>query len=364
MDESQLSERKKRILKAIIEAHIAYGEPVGSKYLAKDQQLACSSATIRNEMAELESMGYLEQPHTSAGRIPSEAGYRFYVNQLLDRYSMTAGEIAEINRTLRRKLNEMDQILAEASRLASNLTNYTAIAVKPRRASVAVTRFECLYVDSRNFILIMLFPGGTVKSKNIRLSVPVTAAQTALLGSLLNLLVAGKSADQFNLPLMLELENRLGSASALANPILKTIYETMSEVDGGDLRVEGVNRLLQYPEYADVNELRQLIDLFERKDELLDLVCARAESDQINICIGSENTVQVMNHSTLVFKTIRSGNRVLGAIGVIGPRRMDYGRVISTIDNLAFGIDHLLSDADNHTEKGALPPDSPTADKT
>ena len=127
---SILSDRKRKILQAIVEAHIADGGPVGSKYLAQDKQLACSSATIRNEMAELEAMGYLEQPHTSAGRIPSELGYRFYVDSLIERYSMTNSEIEAINRTLREKLRELDDILSDASRLASSLTNYTAVAIK------------------------------------------------------------------------------------------------------------------------------------------------------------------------------------------------------------------------------------------
>ena len=140
MGTSELSERKRFILQAIVESHIRYGEPVGSKYLAENQQLTCSSATIRNEMAELESMGYLEQPHTSAGRVPSELGYRFYVNSLLQQYRMTAGEIEAINTSLQTKLAEMDQLLSEASRIAASVTNYPGIAVKHRRTEATISR--------------------------------------------------------------------------------------------------------------------------------------------------------------------------------------------------------------------------------
>ena len=155
---NDLSERKKLILKAVVESHIEYGEPVGSKSLQQLPGIRCSSATIRNEMAELEEMGYLEQPHTSAGRVPSQLGYRFYVDQLIEHYAMTAGEINQINSILKSKTEELDQILLAASKLASSLTNYTGLAVKPKRNSVSVTRFEIAYIDNCNFVLIMTTP--------------------------------------------------------------------------------------------------------------------------------------------------------------------------------------------------------------
>ena len=164
----ELSERKKLILKAIIDAHIAGGEPVGSKYLVESKQIACSSATIRNEMAELEAMGYLEQPHASAGRVPSERGYRFYVDSLIEHYAMTAREIGQINQLLQSKMAELDQILLTASRVASNLTNYTGFAVKPGTSSVNVRRFDVVFLDERTFILVMVASGGQVKTRTLR----------------------------------------------------------------------------------------------------------------------------------------------------------------------------------------------------
>ena len=164
-----LSERKKLILKAIVEAHIAEGEPVGSKSLMANQQIVCSSATIRNEMAELEAMGYLEQPHTSAGRVPSEKGYRFYVDSLIEHYAMTAREIYQINELLKAKMAELDQILLTASKVASSLTNYTAFAIKPKAQAVGISRFDAVYMDEKSFILVMIAPGNRVKTKHVRL---------------------------------------------------------------------------------------------------------------------------------------------------------------------------------------------------
>ena len=152
----ELSERKKLILKAIVESHIECGEPVGSKSLMALPGINCSSATVRNEMAELEELGYLEQPHASAGRVPSQLGYRFYVDQLIERYAMTQGELAQIHRILKAKSDELDQILLAASRLASSLTNYTAIAVKPRTCSASASSFRATFIDGYNFVLIML----------------------------------------------------------------------------------------------------------------------------------------------------------------------------------------------------------------
>jgi heat-inducible transcriptional repressor len=166
---SELSERKKLILKAVVEAHIDGGEPVGSKSIMQSNMLSCSSATIRNEMAELEELGYLVQPHTSAGRVPSEAGYRFYVDTLVEQYAKTTHEVAQINQLLRIKMDEIDQILDMASRLASSMTNYTGIAIKPKMSTVTMTKFEIISMDLNNFAIVMITSGGAVKTKKVKI---------------------------------------------------------------------------------------------------------------------------------------------------------------------------------------------------
>ena len=339
-----LSDRKNKILQAIIEAHIAEGAPVGSKFLSQDKQLACSSATIRNEMAELEALGYLEQPHTSAGRVPSERGYRFYVDALLERYRTTNNEIDDIRRSLDNKLHELDDILSDASRLASSLTNYTSIAVRPRPAFVRVERYEAMYVDPRNFVLVMLFHGGAVKTKYVRVDFDIEAYDLQTICRLFNAKLINLTSEAITISLICALEREAGHAAPLVSPIIKTVYEAMSELDGGEVQVQGVNRLLEYPEYADVDSLKSMLGMFEHKDALLDLVAADSENDDVHIYIGSENTVDVMNNSTLVYRQIKRGGRVVGAIGIIGPRRMNYSKVIETINQLAEGIDHAIGD--------------------
>lgn len=346
--DKQLSERKRRILQAIVEAHIAYGEPVGSKYLAQAAALSCSPATIRNEMADLEEMGYLEQPHTSAGRIPSEKGYRLYVDDLRRHYRMAAEEIAEIGRTLRYKLNEVDAILSDASRLASAFTHYTSIAVKPRPASVRVERYESMYIDPRNLVLVMLFHGGVVKTKYVRLDVDMAMGELPRVTALLNRYLINLTSDRITPALIRALENEAGHAACLVLPIVRTVCEAMNELDGGDVKVQGVERLLDYREYADVDHMKDMLSMFEHKDALLDLVASGADEGQdVHVYIGRENSMDVMSHSTLVYRQIRQGGKLIGAIGVIGPCRMDYSKVIETLNQLADGIGHVIDGEEN-----------------
>ncbi len=337
----ELSERKKQILRAIVDAHISMGEPVGSKYLAESSSLSCSSATVRNEMAELEEMGYLEQPHTSAGRVPSVAGYRFYVDSLLQQYSITAKEIEQINYTLRGKLAELDSIMTRAARLASSITNYTALSVK-KSNSIVIQKFEIMYIGSHDFILLMLTATNAVKNKTVHSEVELTREDTERLAALLNTYLAGRTSDEINLTIIYTIESAMQDKSDIVAPTVKAAYETLSELDEGEMRLEGLNRLLEYPEYADVEHMRSLMGLMENKNDLMEIISSGNDSDDVRVFIGSENSVDAMKNSTLVFKTIRRDGKPVGAIGIIGPCRMDYSRVIATIDRLAAGIDDAL----------------------
>jgi len=330
----ELSERKKLILKAIIDAHIENGEPVGSKLLTFNKQIACSSATIRNEMAELEDMGYLEQPHTSAGRIPSEAGYRFYVDWLIDRYNLTQSEISQLQMNLRQKQMELDSIMQTAVTLASKMTNYTALAVKPRQPRIVVKRYELIRLDETTVVLVMVI-GNVVKSKYIRSIRPITAEAAQLLSSVLNRCATGITAAEMTLPMMMEMERMMGEYDYLVSPIIKAVCETISAFDGGDIRFEGINRLLSYPDFYDMDRLRDMLALFEKKDSLLEILSDEARNDSLQVFIGRENVVKVMDNSTLVLKAIVDDGKTVGAIGIIGPTRMDYRRVIATIEHLS-----------------------------
>lgn len=355
MEQHGLSERKKQILKAIVDAHIEGGGPVGSKAILQNRQLNCSSATIRNEMAELEEMGYLEQPHASAGRIPSELGYRFYVDSLIEHYAMTTSEIAQINNLLRAKMGELDQILAAASNLASSLTNYTGIAVKPRLNSVNISKYETIYLEPDHYILVVVASTGAVKTKHIRTDAPVTAAAVARLAAALNLHMSGLCADQINLRIIMDFENHMGADAGMATQVVKVIYDLLGELDQGEMNVSGLNHLLQYPEYSDRGQFQELLGALEKKEDILNLVSGAENRDDINVLIGSESRVEVMNNSALVFKPIVKDGRTLGAIGVLGPRRMDYAKVLATLEGLSGNIENLIQSGKQLKNEGDSP---------
>ena len=345
MQNDQLSKRKQQILKAIVDAHINHGEPVGSKYLSQDSRISASSATIRNEMAELEEMGYLVQPHTSAGRVPSVEGYRYYVDALVRQYAETRSEIDEINERLKYKLTEMDKILAEASHLASSFTDYTGIAFKTGSGKARINRFDAVYISQRSFHLVMTFSGEIVKSKTLSLGFGIKREDVSRFTEAANLYLVNLTSDEITMPIIMKIEALMGSSSAIVHPAIKAIWGAMSELDTADIKVEGVNKLLRYPEYSDVSKLRELLGVLEEKDKLLDVISSKqTTSEGINVYIGTGKDGDVMGDTTVIFKNVSVGDSQV-AIGVIGPRRMDYHKVIEMINKLAFGIDRMVSDS-------------------
>ena len=345
MDDSRLTPRKMQILKAIVDAHIAGGEPVGSKYLSQDQKISCSPATIRNEMAELEEMGYLMQPHTSAGRVPSELGYRYYVDALVHQYANTRAEIDEINETLRYKLTEMDEILSEVSRLAASFTDYTGIAFKPGAGKVRIVQFKSVLLSGRDFLLVMTFEGDIVKTKTVHLPFSIGEDVLRRFTEALNIYLLNQPSDSITMSTIMKLEAIMGSAGAMVHPTVKAIYETMNELDTADVKLEGITKLLQYPEYSDISDFRNLMGMLEEKERLMDVISREADQDSdIHVYIGTEDQSDAMRNTALIFKKVNIGGKEL-AVGVIGPKRMNYSKVIEMLNGLASGIDRMFGEA-------------------
>lgn len=339
----ELNERKKMILKAIIEAHVKEGEPVGSKYLTQNKQIALSSATIRNEMAELESLGYLEQPHTSSGRVPSEYGYRFYVNSLMQKYRMSQNELARMNALAKSRLAEVDRLLENATRLAATLTNYTSIAIQPKQSTTAVEQFKTVLLSEHKFMLVMIDGSGNIKTSQIHTDEFLNDDILSRLELMLNVKVANRPVDDITVSLVMEMERSFGEGEGIISPTVKAICEEMGHGQGGDLKLSGVNHLLEYPEFSDARQFKDLLGVFEEKRDILKLVTDTGEEDGPQVIIGSENALSEMKNSTIVFQKIKSGGNVVGAIGIIGPRRMDYSKVISTVEYIAENISQMLN---------------------
>lgn len=338
--DDRLTPRKLQILKAIVDAHISNGEPVGSKYLSQDVAIPASPATIRNEMSELEAMGYLVQPHTSAGRVPSELGYRLYVDALIRQYTETKSEIDEINERLRYKLTEMDDILAEASRLAASFTDYTGIAFKAGAGKVRVHRFNSVLLSPSDFLLVMSFGEDVVKSKKVHISHNIDEDVLRRFTEALNIYLVNLTSDEITMSIIVKLEAIMGSAAEMVHPSIKCVYEAMAELDSADVKLDGIAKLLQYPEYSDVTKLRSLLGVLEEKDKLMEVISTNSNGDDgIHVYIGKDEN-DVMRGTTLIYKSVNvGGNQV--AIGVIGPQRMNYSHVIDMISQLASSIEQL-----------------------
>jgi heat-inducible transcriptional repressor len=208
---------------------------------------------------------------------------------------------------------------------------------------VNITRFETLYIDSHSFVLVMLLSSGAVKTKNVRLETAVEQETVSKLGEALNACLGGLSADQITLPIIMKLEALMGVDSRVVNPIIKCIYDVMSEMDHGELKFSGLGRMLQYPEYSDKDKLSEILSTFEQKEDLLDLVSKNTDNE-LGVFIGSESSVKVMDQSTIVFKPIKKNGRTVGAVGIIGPRRMDYAKVLATLESIGGNISNIIDE--------------------
>ena len=345
--DKKLSERKKQILRAVVEAHIATGEPVGSKYLTDNAGINFSSATVRSEMADLEEMGYLEQPHTSSGRVPTKLGYHFYIDSLMNGYKLSAMETMELSNTLKGKIGELDSLMTSVSKLVSSLTNYTAVALKAENRERTVDRFSYMILDAHSFLIVMRMSDSGVVTKQIQTHVLVDDRLLKRLTQLLTKYLARTPAREISFSVVMTIEHEIGVGGAIVAPSVKAVYEAIGGSADADLRFEGVNRLLEYPEFSDIDKIRGMLEMMENKQEMIKIL-SEADSDKVNIYIGGDEQEGLVDNSALIFKKLTIGGRVVGAIGVLGPSRMDYSKVISTMEYLSRQISVLFG--------GALPP--------
>jgi heat-inducible transcriptional repressor len=334
-----LSERKKRILRSIIDAHIAMGEPIGSKYLVTSAEIPFSSATIRNEMVELEEMGYLEQPHTSAGRVPTQLGYRFYVDSLMESYKLTAAEIVALNNMLKSKIGELDSIIQNASKLVANLTNYTSVAIKASEKET-VRSFSYMILDEHNFLMVMKTSGDNVKTKQVHADILLDENNVSRLFKLLNAYCVNVTPDDITYSTIVKMESAMGGAARLVNPAIKAFYDAVATASDSNVRFEGVNKLLEYPEFSNVEQLKRVFSMLENKEDFLDIL-SRSEADKVNVFIGNEEN-NFASNSAFIFRPLTVDGKVIGAIGVFGPSRMDYSKVISTVEYLTQKITGII----------------------
>ena len=350
----ELSERKKRILRTVIEDYIDTAEPVGSKTVAGELGMDVSPATVRNEMSELEALGFLEQPHTSAGRVPSPQGYRLYVNELMERHRLSLEETEEINRSMKTRLTQLDKALADAGQLTSRLTEYPAYALYTAAAQTTITRFDIIFVDANTFIIVAMLSNNTVKNKLVRLPFRTEPETLVKLSTVFNASFTNLTEENITAPLISSTERALGDSLGLVAVAAGFAIEALTEVKRSQTYVSGASHLLTHPEYRDVDKAQRLMNYLSDGAGLLKLPAP--ESESVKITIGPENLAEELKDSSVVVAKYNAGDNLQGIIGVVGPTRMDYSKVAARLSYIAQGLSWLLSggftlmDDPNNTE--------------
>ena len=343
----EMNERKRKILHTIITEYVSNAEPVGSRHIAKNLDLGLSSATIRNEMADLEEMGYLEQPHTSAGRVPSDKGYRYYVNELMGRYEIKQQDIDILKSAMEMKINQFDKVIRQTSMLLSKLTNYTAVLMAPEMKHGAIKTIELIPIDETSILVVLVTNDGIMKNKRLYIPNNVNQEMIPQISNLLKQKLTGLWLDEIDVRKINEIKVALGSNYEMIFPILDFITDVIDDVQKEtEIYLSGVTNIFDFPEYKDVYRAREFIEFLDDKKSIAKML-SEAETDKehpIHIKIGSENDLDIMQGLSLVTADYHLGGRMAGKLGIIGPTRMDYSKVIANINQISTYLERLLNE--------------------
>ena len=338
-----LTERQKKILRAVVDSYVATAEPVGSKSIAAQPDMQYSSATIRNEMAYLTEQGLLEQPHTSAGRIPSPAGYRLYIDELMQDYRLSRDETQSLSQVMTDKLEEFDKAIAQVGQLISKLTNLPAYAVATKSRAVTVQRFELIQTAPYTFILVLLMSTEAVHNKLIKLPVNADPQDLKSLVAMLNASLTDLTHDEITPQLLSKIQRNAGSAANLVAVIVEFAMKTIEDEQKKEVFVTGQTKLLGQPEYQDINKATELISHLD-EDVISTLPVPDAESS-VKILVGPENVSQALKETSVVMARYDLGDGMQGMLGVVGPTRMDYAQVAARLSYFAEGLGKMFSKA-------------------
>lgn len=330
----ELSERKEKILHAVIRNYLETGEPVGSRTISKYTDLNLSSATIRNEMSDLEEMGYIIQPHTSAGRIPTDKGYRFYVDQMLhekiEELSEREKQVAEKEDLLFEKVDKVETMLQNMANVLATNTNYTTMVSAPQSKGNKIKFIQLSLLDEKQLLCTVVSDKNRVVNKIITIDEEVSQEIIVRLNVAINTALAGLSLEEINLGVISALTSQAGNLENLVNQILKTITETISTEEQMKIYTSGATNIFKYPELSDKERASQLLSTLEEKSQLTELINKDDETG-IQVYIGNETPVQSMKDCSVVTATYELESGFKGTIGIIGPKRMDYEKVVETL---------------------------------
>ena len=345
----ELTNRKKRILRAIVEIYIATAEPVGSKAVAQQAGLDISSATIRNEMADLTEMGYLEQPHTSAGRVPSPMGYRLYVNELMGEHRLTMQETQRINDALNLKMEELDRVIDRAGKVLSQISDYPVFTAAAPKKRVTVKRYDMLMVEENAFIAVVMTDNSVVKNKLIHMPDQVSDPQLQMLSTVLNSSFVGLTLEEMEEALDKMEARSAPSAFQLISLVVRFAMEVLSEQASQNIHTLGITHLLEHPEYKSLDKAKPLMNYLAEENNTSKLPVPLEDGQNMNILIGPENVSEALKDTSVIMASYDIGDNMRGVIGVVGPTRMDYAKVTARLSYFADSLTRMFG-------KGELPP--------
>lgn len=342
----KLDERKLKILQAIIRTYLETGEPVGSRTISKYSDLNLSSATIRNEMSDLEEMGYILQPHTSAGRIPSDQGYRLYVDTMLDD---KAQEVQDMKAELEEKADKIDALLKRVAKLLAVNTNYATMVSGPRYASKKVKFIQMTAVDEDSLLTVIVLDNNDVKNEMIHLTEPMDEETLLKLNFILNTTLNGLDVMEMNLAVIQTIKEQMGAHNTVIDSVLEVIGNALTENEDLEIYTSGATNILKYPELADKSNAAQLLNAFEEKEALNEWIEREPlepgkENHAIQVYIGGETQVESMKDCSMVTATYRLNDGVYGRIGIVGPKRMDYDKVVATLQSMMAQLDDIFKE--------------------
>ena len=341
----ELSDRKKKILRAIVDSYIRTAEPVGSKTISQMPGMDFSPATIRNEMADLTALGLLEQPHTSAGRIPSAAGYRLYVDELMQDYRLSVDETRSINQAMELKMQEFDKAISAVGKMVSQMTNLPAYAMAAQGSGNSVKRFDLILAEQGSFILVVMMRDNSVKNKLIRLPLDVQESDLKVLSAVLNASLTDLTADEITPEVLARVSRSAGSAASLVPVIVDYVTELLRQ-QHSEVYMTGQARLLSQPEYHDVDKAQELLASLD-EETISNLPATLAQSGKTQILVGPENVAKGLKDTSVVVTKFDIGDGMQGMIGVVGPTRMDYAQITARLSYFAENLGKMFNKNQN-----------------
>ncbi|MGO1370025.1 heat-inducible transcriptional repressor HrcA [Senegalia sp. (in: firmicutes)] len=336
--------RKLKILQAIIHNYIINAEPIGSRTISKKYDLGVSPATIRNEMSDLEELGFLLQPHTSAGRIPSNKAYRLYVDKLTENQNLTKEKLNKLDKNMLEKIGRIEELIENSASILSKLTNYTSLAIAPQFKLSKIKHIQLVPVDEKRVLLVIVTHSGIVKNTILRLEKSISNKDLNIISNILTENLKDEMIGSIGTILENDMSHNIYEYKDVLDSLITTINNSFNSIDTIESYSNGITKIFNFPEYNDIDKAKSFISFIQNKDNVIDMLVNNelANNHNLGISIGEENTYDEIKNCSLITATYKVNGKIIGKIGVIGPTRMEYSKVIPVVQRLSLDLSNIL----------------------